>query len=172
MKIYLKPVTLEDGKDIVRWRNSPSVLKHCFNKSPITEASNKQFFEEFVQVGKYKQFIVQRIDEEFGVASYPIASVYLKDLDTTNNRCELCVFTSDDCEWNDESQSVAVKLLLEKAFNEYGMHKVYSYVFAEFLDEAELLKRAGFYAEAILSQEAVDMEGNYSDVVRFCAIKS
>ena len=170
MRIYLRPSTLEDGKDIVKWRNSPSVLAHCFNKVPITEESNRQFFKEFVETGRYKQFIVQRLDEDCGVAAYPIATVYLKDMDMINHRCELCVFTSNDCEWNDESQSMAVKMLLEKAFNEYGMHKVYSYIFSEFLDEAELLKNAGFHAEAILSNEAVDMAGNYSDVIRFCAV--
>ena len=80
-------------------------------------------------------------------------------------------FTSDDQEWNTESQSIAIKQLLDKAFNEYGMHKVYSYVFYKFLDEAELLKNSGFSIEAVLRGEALDENGKFQDVIRFSIIK-
>lgn len=170
MVIKIRPITLSDGKTIVKWHNSPNVLNHTFNKTPITEESNAVFFERFVKTGKYKQFMVERMDEAFGAFSYDIATVYLKDMDELNQRCELCVFASDDGEWNDEAKSQAIKMLLDKAFNEYGMHKVYSYVFAEYLDEAELLKNAGFRAEAILSNEAKDMNGKFTDVIRFSIV--
>lgn len=171
MRVYLREATVDDGKYIVKWRNSPSVKSHCFNQNPITEESNRRFFEQHVATGNYKQFIVERIEEQYEAVSYPIATVYLKDMDVTNKRCELCIFTSDDCEWNDESQAIAVRLLLDKAFNEYGMHKVYSYAFVEFLDEAELLKKAGFRVEAILNSEALNSRGGYSDAVRFCIFR-
>ena len=172
MRIYLREVTLDDGDMIVKWRNSPNVSKHCFNRKLITLESNKRFYEQFITTGRYLQFIVERVDEQYGVVSYPIATVYLKDIDRTNNRCEFCIFTSDDEEWNDESKSIAIKMLLEKAFSELKMNKVYSYVFVEFIDEADLLRQAGFSAEAILYEEAVDSKGNYADVIRFSITKA
>lgn len=170
MRIYLRPVSLSDGSNIVKWRNSANVSSHCMIQKPITLESNEKFYHENVETGKYNQFIVERIDEDFGVSSYPIATVYLKDIDPINKRCELCIFTSDDQEWNTESQGIAVKLLLKKAFAEMNMHKVYSYVFYRFLDEAGLLKRAGFTSEAILKDEVIDNNGNYQDVVRFSVL--
>lgn len=167
MRIYLRPVTLEDGVNIVKWRNTPSVLAHCLNQKPITIESNEAFFHEHIETGNYNQFIVERIDEDFGVSSYPIATVYLKDVDKTNKRCELCIFTSDDQEWNTESQTIAVKLLLEKAFDEMNIHKVYSYAFYRFINEASLLKSAGFTTEAILKEEVINENGQYDDIVRF-----
>lgn len=167
MRIYLRSITLEDGPNIVKWRNTPSVSAHCMNQNLITIESNEKFYHNYIETGYYQQFIVERIDEDFGVSSYPIATVYLKDIDRANKRCELCIFTSDDQEWNTESQSIAVKMLLEKAFKELGMHKVYSYVFYKFINEAELLKRAGFTSEAILKNEIVDAMGDYQDIVRF-----
>ena len=77
------------------------------------------------------------IDEDFPIVAYPIATVYLKDMDYTNKRCELCIFTSTDTEWTPESQSQAIHMLVEKAFNEYGMHKVYSYVLYTFLPDPQ-----------------------------------
>ncbi len=166
MRIFLRPVTEKDGANIVKWRNSDKVKNHCMTKAPITEESNLKFFRDNIATGKYKQFIVERIEEETGLVSYPIATVYLKDLDYENQRCELCIFSSDDVEWNAEGQSIAIKMLLEKAFGEYGMHKVYSYVFYKFNDEVALLKAAGFSVEAALKEEARNEKGEYEDLLR------
>lgn len=170
MRIHLTPVTLEDGKNIVRWRNSPKVKCHCYTKNDLTLESNESFYRTYIETGKYKQFIVERINEDFGVCAYPIATVYLKDIDNENHRCELCVFTSDDQEWNTESQAIAIKQLLEKAFSEYDMHKVYTYVFSEYADELELMKTAGFEIEGLLKGEAKNTDGDYVDVYRMMII--
>ena len=166
MKIILRPITEADCDKIVRWRNSEKVLSHCMTKNKITMESSLLFYKENVETGKYKQFIVERIDEEFNLVSYPIATVYLKDIDYGNKRCELCIFTSDDVEWNAEGQSIAIKMLLDRAFNEYGMHKVYSLVFYKNSNEVDLLKSAGFTMESIMKEESYNSDGTYEDVVR------
>ena len=171
MRIFLRPISEQDGSNIVKWRNSEKVRNHCLTKVVITEESNKSFFKDNVATGKYKQFIVERVEEELGLASYPIATVYLKDMDYCNKRCELCVFTSDDTEWNADGQAIAIKMLLQKAFTDYGMHKVYSYVFYKFSDEVELLKSAGFSVETILKEEALGEDGKYEDIVRLSIFK-
>lgn len=171
MRICLRPIEKEDAELIVKWRNDPKVAAHCFNKQPITVEAHNAFYKANIETGKYLQFIVEKIEEDFGVVSYPIATVYLKDMDINNRKCELCIFTSSDSEWNTDSQSIAIKMLLEKAFDELKMHKVYSYVFYKFLDEAELLKSAGFSTEAILKDEAIDENGKFTDIVRFSIIK-
>ena len=167
MRLYLRPITEDDGKYIVKWRNSENVRKHCMTKAPITEESNEKFFKGNVLTGKYKQYMVERIEEETGLVTYPIATVYLKDIDNENRRCELCVFTSSDIEWEAEGQVMAVKLLLEKAFNEFGMHKVYSYVIYNVNEGLDVLKSAGFTVESIMKSEA-KLGGGYVDVYRLC----
>ena len=87
-------------------------------------------------------------------------------MDYANRKCELCIFTSNDIEWKDTSQSVAIKMLLDKAFTEYGMHKVYSYVFKKFPEEVELLKSAGFTIETTLIEEALNENNVYEDIIR------
>lgn len=169
MKIYLRPIELKDGPSIVRWRNDDSVKAHCLTRPIVTIESNEEFFHKNIETGKYKQYIVERISEDFGVVSYQIATIYFKDIDEENKRCELCLFTSNDEEWNSESQIIAVKMMLEKAFSEFGMHKVYSYVFPKFPDEIDLLEKAGFHKEATLISESINAEGKYEDVIRMCA---
>lgn len=171
MRIYLRPIKLEDGINIIKWRNAPTVVSHCFDKTPVTLESNKRFYDTYVTTGKYKQFIVERVEEQCCVASYAIATVYLKDMDSVNHRSELCIFTSDDEEWNTESQTIAIKMLLEKAFEEYDMHKVYTYVFAANEDEIALMKSAGLHKEAVLEKEAVNLDGDYVDVYRMSILR-
>lgn len=163
MRIFLRPITENDATHIVRWRNSEKVLKHCMTKTPITMESHMQYYRDKVLTGKNIQFIVERVEEELGLAAYPIATIYLKDVDRENHRCELCVFTSSDIEWEMEGQVLATKMLLEKAFNEYGMHKVYSRVF--YNEGIEMLKQAGFSLESVLKEE-VFMDGKYQDIYR------
>lgn len=170
MRIILRPVTLEDAPHLVKWRNDENVINHCLSRETITIESNREFYYKFVETGKYKQFMVECIVDNYPVI-YPIATVYLKDMDYTNKRCELCIFTSTDTEWESKNQSIAIKKLIEKAFNEYGMHKIYSYVFYKFPDEVELLKNAGFTMEAVLKDEALNAEGKYEDLVRLSIIK-
>lgn len=171
MKIFLRPIEEKDGPSIVRWRNAPDVKSHCLDKTHITEESNREFYKANVLTGKYKQFIVECLDETTGVCTYPIASVYLKDMDYGNKRCELCIFTSSDVEWNPEGQAIAIRMLIEKAFEEYNMHKVYSYVFSKFPNEIELLQNAGFTIEATLKGEAMNEKGNYEDLVRLFVMR-
>ena len=163
MRIFLRPITENDAAHIVKWRNSEKVLKHCMTKTPITLESHMQYYRDRVLTGKNIQFIVERVEEELGLAAYPIATIYLKDVDRENHRCELCVFTSSDIEWEMEGQVLATKMLLEKAFNEYGMHKVYSRVF--YNEGIEMLKAAGFSLESVLKEE-VFMDGKYQDIYR------
>ncbi len=172
MKIFLRPIVESDGPNIVRWRNDPNVLSHCMDKTHITEDSNLAFYKANVLTGKYKQYIVECLDETTGVCTYPIATVYLKDMDYGNKRCELCIFTSSDVEWNPEGQTIAIKMLIEKAFKEYGMHKVYSYVFGKFPKEVDLLKNAGFTIESVLKEEALNEQGVFEDLIRLSIINT
>ena len=164
--IYLRPIEENDTDLIVHWRNSEYGRNHSLSKKLITPESHRHHYKENVQTGRYRQFIVIRRDDTAGVAFYPIATVYLKDVDMENQRCELCVFTNCDNEWVEECQIEGIKQLIKKAFEEYGMHKVYSYVFCKFPEEVKRLEQVGLRIEAKLENEAKEMDGNYTDIYR------
>ena len=168
-RIYLRPIVEQDTDMIVKWRNSDYVRSHSLSKKLISRESHLKHFKEHVLTGHYKQFIVERADE-IGVVFYPVATVYLKDVDVENKRCELCVFTSADQEWIEECQIEGIRLLIKKAFEEYGMHKVYSYVFCKYPEEVQLLEQAGLKIEAKFENEARELDGSYSDVYRMSIV--
>ena len=150
--IVLREVTLEDGKYIVEWRNSLNVNIHVLNRENISLESNKQFFEDKILSGKYKQYIVEKILDNYPVI-YNIATVYLKDIDYANKRCEICIIPNNDEEWNEETKVQAINQLVDKAFNELDIKKIYSYVFQDCEDEIQLMKNSGFLEECVLKDE-------------------
>ncbi len=78
-------------------------------------------------------------------------------MDYSNHRHQLCISTSNDRKWNIESQSMAVRLLFERAFIEFRMNKVFSFVFAANGDETELLRKVGFSGEALLKYKVLNL---------------
>ncbi len=170
MKIVLREVKVEDGANIARWRNSIKVVRHCIDKTSVSEESNRRFFDEMIVTGKYKQYIVERYDDEFGgIFAYQIGTIYFKDIDEKNQKCELGMFPGNDEEWNSESQKIAVDLMVEKAYLEMHIHKVYAYVYADCTEEIELLKKCGFKIEGKFVSEIYD-SGNYRDILRLAII--
>lgn len=170
MKVILRKICEKDGSYIVKWRNSDHVKEHCIDKKQVTLASNMDYFENKISTGECIQYVVERMDEEYGVFSYPIGTIYLKNLDYTNKKCELGFFPSDDEEWNDESKKMAVDQLLEKVFGEFDFHKVYVCVLADCEDELDLFYKAGFKKEGILLHEIKTEQGTYKDIVRLYAL--
>lgn len=166
MRIYLRPVTLEDTENIVKWRNNPEISRNRFDQTKITEESNYRFFKENIETGKYIQYMVERIDDDFGVCAYPIATIFLKNIDKKNSRCELGMFPSCKEEWTDEGQEKAICMILQKAFGEYGFNKVYTSIYADHESESLLLQKSGFLIEGKLREELCDSEGNFRDILR------
>lgn len=171
MKVFLRKISEEDGAYIVKWRNSEHVKKHCIDKKEVTLATNIDYYEKKISTGQYIQYVVERMDEEYGVFSYPIGTIYLKNLDYKNKKCELGFFPSDDEEWNDESKKMAVEQLLEKVFGEFGFHKVYVCVLEDCDDELDLFYKAGFKKEGVLLDEIKSDQDIFKDIVRLCVLK-
>lgn len=172
MIVTLREIKESDAENIVKWRNSLNVVKHCIDKTIISKESQQRFYESKVITEKYKQYIVEKWDDKFGgVFSYQIGTVFFKDIDNINKKCEFGMFPSDDVEWNSEGQNIAVKLMKEKAFDEMGMHKIYAYVYVDCEEEIELLESCGFIIEGIFKDEIYDKEG-YRDIARLVVINS
>lgn len=170
MQIYIKPVEKKDSEYIVSWRNSPEISRNRFDRTQITMETNLKFYEENVLTGKYIQFMVYRIDDDFSVCSYPVATIFLKNIDRVNHKCEMGMFPRDKREWVNEGQEIAIQLLLDKAFHEYGMHKVYTLLFEDNVDEASLFIRAGFTVEGTLKDEFY-FDNAYRNVLRLSILE-
>lgn len=144
MRVWLRPVSKDDAKYIVQWRSSDKIRKHCLSNNIVTKKTNEQFFANNIINGKYIQFIVERIDKDFEQFSYPIGTIYIKNIDEQYNCCEIGFFPSEDEEWNDISKIMALEQLINIVSKKRKFIKIYSNVFEDCSDELELYKKAGF----------------------------
>lgn len=166
MDIVLRELNIEDGILIAKWRNSPEILQNCINRTVITDESFRIYYEKNIITGKYIQYMVDRYDKEMPNYLYSIGSVFLRNIDKINKRCELGILPSTDFEWNEEGKIKALKILVKKCFEEMGFHKIYSYMFADALEEIKMFMNVGFSKEAKLEAEILMDDGSYRDLIR------
>ena len=56
-KVILRPITREDTPRIVRWRNTPSVVKNFIFREPFTEEMHNRWLDTKVASGEVIQYI-------------------------------------------------------------------------------------------------------------------
>ena len=156
--VSIRPITEADTAKIVRWRNAPSVMEHFIYRTPLTEEGHLNWFHNRVQTGEVAQFMI--IDEE---ASEEVGSVYLRDIDYDNKKCEYGIFIGEDSCRGKGIGTAAAKLALDYAFETLGLNRVYLRVFAENIRAQKSYEHAGFVTEGtfrddvIIDSKAYDM---------------
>ncbi len=97
-----------------------------------------------------------------------VGSVYLRDIDRSNQKCEYGIFIGDeDCRGKGIG-TAAAKLALAHAFEELGLNRVYLRVFADNLGAIKSYEKAGFRYEGTFRQDVM-IDGVGEDIV-FMAI--
>lgn len=118
-RIFLRPMRADDTKDILKWRNNPSVVRRFIYRETVTEADHLKWIREKVDTGLVKQFIITVKDTERG-----IGSVYLQKIDMKNKTAEFGIFIGEDDENGKGFGSEALQLITKYAFEELGIGKL------------------------------------------------
>ncbi len=160
-QVTIRPVTEADTDRIIAWRNAPSVMAHFIYRTPLTRKAHLNWLHNRVETGEVAQFVIY--DGETAVGS-----VYLRDIDRNNQKCEYGIFIGDeDCRGKGIG-TAAAKLALAHAFEELGLNRVYLRVFADNLGAIKSYEKAGFRYEGTFRQDVM-IDGVGEDIV-FMAI--
>ena len=157
--IYLRPMTLSDTDDVVRWRNSDAVRTHFIYQELFTRESHENWYHTMVETGKVIQMIICELDGDV-----PVGSVYIRDIDGRHRKGEYGIFIGEEHARGRGLGSAAARLMLKYAFEELGLHRVFLRVFADNGQAMGSYEKAGFVREAYL-REDVCIDGVYRDIV-------
>ena len=157
--VSIRPITEADTDKIVRWRNAPSVMEHFIYRTPLTVEDHLNWFRNRVQTGEVAQFMI--VDEEAGEE---VGSVYLRDIDLQNRKCEYGIFIGEDSCRGKGIGSVAARLALGYAFETLGLNRVFLRVFAENLRAQQSYENAGFRYEGTFRDDVI-IDGEAHDMV-------
>lgn len=164
-KIFLKAIQLENTDQIIKWRNQEFVRKNFIYQRMFTRETHERWMKEMVLTGKVKQFIIYERKSEF-----PIGSVYLRDIDTSNLKAEYGIFIGEENYLGKGIGTEVAKLMLQYAFDKLGLHKVMLRVFAENNRAIASYKNAGFTEEGCFRDD-IKIEGKYYDIVYMAKLR-
>lgn len=163
-KVSIRKITLEDTKNIVKWRNSPNVKKNFCIQQDMTEETHVNWFNNKILKGEVVQFII--IDNDSNKA---VGSTYLRDIDTNNKKAEFGIFIGEDDARGKGIGTTATKLIIDYGFKELKLNKIFLRVFSNNKAAIKAYEKAGFKYEGTAKEDILLPNGQYQDIV-FMAI--
>ena len=155
--VSIRPIQNRDASLIVKWRNLDSVRSKFIFQENFTLELHMNWIETKVKTGKVVQFIIE-------MDNRPVGSVYLRDIDTSSKKAEFGIFIGEDAARGQGVGRAATAQILEYAFNNLNLNKVFLRVFEENLVAISCYKKAGFIFEGC-AREDVIINGEKHNIV-------
>ncbi|MCI8566662.1 MAG: UDP-4-amino-4,6-dideoxy-N-acetyl-beta-L-altrosamine N-acetyltransferase [Lachnospiraceae bacterium] len=164
VNIYLRPITMDDTADILRWRNDERVRSNFIDQALFTVETHENWMRTRVASGSVVQFIIH--EKETG---RPVGSVYLRDIDRKNKKAEYGIFIGEADAAGKGLGSEAARLAVAYARDTLKLHKLMLRVFADNAGAVKSYQRAGFEKEGYLRDEFLQA-GGYRDILLMAII--
>ena len=157
--VLLRPITYDDTECIVRWRNKETVRSYFIYRATLTKEDHEKWLEEKVRTENVYQFVI--VDKESNIS---IGTVYLRDIDRDNKKCEFGIFIGEDCFLGKGLGTESAQMVTRFAFEQLDMNKVFLRLLAENERAYKSYLKAGFQVEGLARQD-VYIGGQFHDVV-------
>jgi UDP-4-amino-4,6-dideoxy-N-acetyl-beta-L-altrosamine N-acetyltransferase len=157
---------IADTEKIIKWRNSDWVKPYFIYQKDLTKEDHLCWLKEKVAAGKVAQFIIEETSSHTD-----IGSVYLRDIDPVHKKAEFGIFIGEESAQGKGYGTCAAKLILNYAFCELGLHKVFLRVYEDNVRAIASYQKAGFQQEALLKDD-VFVNGKFHNIVLMGIINS
>lgn len=159
VQVCLRPITEADTDRIVRWRNTPSVMRNFIFREPFTPEMHRHWLATKVATGQVVQYIIEE-----KATGRPVGSVYFRDVDPVNHSAEYGIFIGEEdargCGFGTET----ARLFTGFGFAHLGLHRISLRLLADNLPARRSYEKAGFAVEGTF-RDMVLLDGSYRDVV-------
>lgn len=156
--ITFRPLENRDLPDRVRWFNKKEVSQYLGSeiRQGTTLKKQQEWFKRFTKKDDRKMFTIECDGE-------PVGNVALTDISKTD--CNAGLFIAIDSEFHGKGiGQKAVKYILDIAFRELHLHKVWLYVIELNKSAIKLYEKCDFKREGIL-KEMWKINGKYYDEI-------
>ena len=164
--VILRPMTEQDTDNVIKWRNAPSVMENFIFRTPLTREAHLNWYNNRVLTGDVAQFIIVDTD-----TNTDVGSVYLRDIDRNNQKCEFGIFIGEESCRGKGIGAKASKLILDYAFNELELNRVFLRVFAKNERAIKSYENAGFKYEGTFRDDVI-IDGVAYDMVFMAILKA
>ena len=162
--ILLRPVCFGDMELFRNWWSDIELMRHFDQLPPLTYNQIEQEFRKNLNAGNRIDFIIE------DKAQLPIGTIYLKNINWKDRNAELHTLIAGEAYRNLGFGIEAQYYVLQYAFNEINMHKMYGRVLEYARDNIKLMEFVG-YKKEVICKKAVFHNGRYWDLYIFGLLK-
>jgi len=156
-KTLLRALEDRDVELLRRWRNHPDLLKYQCSDIPVSERSQRRWYESYEANPAYRIFIIENKENQ------PVGYTILKNLDHKNRQAEIGLYL-DPAQQGKGYGKDAFLTLIRFGFHELNLHRMYLQVF-DFNDKAiKMYEKIGFQIEGKL-REAYFTQNAFHDIL-------
>ncbi|MCG6135001.1 MAG: GNAT family N-acetyltransferase [Nostoc sp. LLA-1] len=159
--IFLRSLETKDAEKIHKWHNSPELYTSLLN--PFRWVS-LAVVEDWLC--NKQSYLSNEINLAICLTSdlQHIGNIYLRNIDWTSRNGELNIFIGEPEERSKGYGKAAINLLLNYAFQNLGLLRVYLYVMASNIPAIKTYEKCGFITEGKLSRH-IFKDGKFQDVL-------
>lgn len=158
-KIALTPLTLADALIMFDWINNREQVLFNAPYKPISEFQHQSWFESIQKRNDLVIFGIRLLKN-----NQLIGSCQLHSINYIHRCAELQIRIGEVAEQGKGYGTEAVKLLLQFAFQDLNLNRVYLHVFSHNSVAIKLYHKIGFIQEGRLRQSAY-IDGKYLDII-------
>lgn len=159
-RVRLRKMSAEDASTYHKWRNDIEVMQFTNPSLDVfTYADTENFVKSITESHNSRNYIIEEVetDKSIGVTS-------LINIDYGNRNAECIIDIGDKDYWSKGFGQEAFRLLLDFAFKELNLHKVYLQVFSFNERAIRLYQKLGFNQEGE-QKEQFYRDGAWHDVI-------
>ena len=157
--VALVPLTVDDLPAMFNWINEREQVLLNAPYKPIHEGQHKAWFESIQQRNDLVVFGIRLLKD-----NRLIGSCQLHNINHVHRSAELQIRIGEPYQRGQGYGTEAVRLLLDFAFKDLNLHRVYLHVFSSNAAAIRLYEKVGFVREGLL-RKAAHIDGAYVDIV-------
>jgi UDP-4-amino-4,6-dideoxy-N-acetyl-beta-L-altrosamine N-acetyltransferase len=158
-RVSLRRMAAEDTDVVLRLRAEPGAHGQLFSDAPPSREAHLRWLGQLQARGDRHEFVI--VDLE---SARIVGTIGLSHIDRRHRRAEYGVLVGEPDARGKGLAAEASRLLLQYAFGELGLHRVFLHVFLDNEPALRLYERLGFKTEGRLRQH-VCKDGRFRDVV-------
>ena len=157
-KIILRQQREEDAEYFAYWFNQPLIMFQCGFTEPTDKEAELRYITEYHRSDDSVWFTITDIDGSV------IGETGLLRMFPAWHCTDLTIIIPDPEKQNKGYGTEAIRLMLDMAFNEYGMNRVSIGVVGLNTDALEFYQKVGFRQEG-MQEQGYYYDGEYSDFI-------
>lgn len=166
--VYLRPAERSDIPLFVQWLSDERTSRNLALRSPLSVALEERWFDDLLEHhGRDRwHFVICLLD-----GGRPVGSLDLHEIDLTSGGAGLGIQVGDPADRSKGYGGDALSVLLDFAFDQLRLERVWLDVYATNPDARRLYERVGFVHEATF-RHGMYRGGRYVDVDRLGILRA